>query len=102
MMQRKKRKLSLVLFIALMLLFSVPLTVMATSGDTTTTTPTSSKNFDLANQTESIVINSCTGENCRHEISNSNARLTEWRHSILVTGGAHTIVFKNSDRKSVV
>lgn len=101
MMQRKKRKLSLVLFIALMLLFSVPLTVMATSGDTTTTTPTSSKNFDLANQTESIVINSCTGENCRHEISNSNASLTEWRHSILVTGGAHTIVFKNSNPMNI-
>ena len=98
MMQRKKRKLSLVLFIALMLLFSVPLTVMA--NDTTPTDPadpadpadpSKGPDYDLSKITTTINIGACTNSECKHVITGSN---TPWKRSIKVTAGTHTIIFK--------
>ncbi len=87
MMQRKKRKLSLVLFIALMLLFSVPLTVMA--NDTTPTDPADpavppkGPDYDLSKITTTINIGACTNSDCKHVITGSGTGT--WKRSIKVT-----------------
>ena len=93
MMQRKKRKLSLVLFIALMLLFSMPLTVMA-SGVTSPTQPDPAKgpNYNLDDITSTITIGACTNSDCKHEITGTSI----WKRSIKVTSGTHTIIFKGN------
>lgn len=99
MMQRKKRKLSLVLFIALMLLFSVPLTVMA--NDTTPTDPadpadpadpSKGPDYDLSKITTTINIGACTNSDCKHVITGSGT----WMRSIKVTAGTHTIIFRGN------
>lgn len=84
MMQRKKRKLSLVLFIALMLLFSVPLTVMAASD------PPGPDYVLDSNIDQAITIGRCSNANCEHKITGG-----EWNHSIKVTEGSHTIIFED-------
>ena len=87
MMQRKKRKLSLVLFIALMLLFSVPLTVMAASD------PPGPDYVLDSNIDQAITIGRCSNANCEHKITGG-----EWNHSIKVTEGSHTIIFEDDEK----